>query len=91
VDPSWEKRTALKATKVTADSMTLEWPPASDNTGKISYRILVNDVFVGETDSTTFIVQSLEPGTSYTCSVVAEDQSGNRTESRVKKVRTRKK
>jgi hypothetical protein len=91
VNPSWSKKGLIKAAKVMADSVTLEWPPASDNTGQIKYRVLVNDVFVGETDETTFIVQSLEPSTSYTFSIVAEDEAGNRTEfQRGKKVRTRR-
>jgi hypothetical protein len=88
-NPSWSKEDALKVTNVMAESVTLKWPPASDTAGNIKYLVSVNDVFVGETDNTTYIVSSLEPGTRYTFSVVAEDRAGNRTEfPRAKKVRT---
>ena len=91
VEPIWFKNDRLKVTKVMADSVTLEWPSAIDNTGHIKYRILANSVFAGETEDTTFIVSNLEPATSYTFSVVAENEAGKSTQfHRVKKVRTPK-
>ncbi|MDO9534217.1 MAG: fibronectin type III domain-containing protein [Bacillota bacterium] len=91
MNPSWSKGDVIKVTKVMPDSVTIKWPPASDNSGQIKYSVLVNGVFVGETDNTTYIVSNLEPGKSYTFSVAAEDEAGNRTEfRRVKKVRTRR-
>ena len=89
--PTWHKSDLLKITKVTADNVTLEWPPANNNNKNIRYRVLVNSVSVGESFDTTFIVSNLEPGTDYTFSVLAEDEAGNSTEfPRAKKVRTRK-
>ena len=78
--------TNLMVTAITENTVTLKWNPATDNSGKFSYRVRVNTVSgtssvletVGQTQ-TTYTVTYLVPHTSYNFAVYAIDGSGNRS------------
>jgi Cellulose binding domain/Fibronectin type III domain len=64
---------------VTAHGATISWPPATG--GSVTrYEVYqqngTNSVLLGETTSTSFTAQNLQPGTSYTLNVLATDQRG---------------
>jgi hypothetical protein len=78
--------TGLALTAITARTVTLKWNPATDNSGKVSYRIKVNipgssysSVATVTQTGTTYTVQFLIPRTNYTFSAYAVDPSGNRS------------
>ena len=64
---------------VTARNATISWRPSTG--GDVTrYEVYeqhgTNSVLLGESTSTTFTAQNLEPGTSYTLNVLATDQQG---------------
>ncbi len=78
--------TNLVVTAITENTVTLKWNPATDNSGKLSYRVKVNSLnssfSVLETacqTQTTFTVRYLAPFGNYSFSVYAVDGSGNRS------------
>ena len=78
--------TNLVVTAITSNTVSLKWNPATDNSGKFSYRVKVNSLnnatstleFVGQTQ-TTLTVQYMVPFYSYSFVVYAVDGSGNRS------------
>jgi Fibronectin type III domain len=78
--------TNLVVTAITENTVSLRWNPSTDNSGKFSYRVKVNDLnrsssllaTVGQTQ-TTYTVQYLVPFGSYSFAVYAVDGSGNRS------------
>lgn len=80
--------TNLVVTAITENTVSLQWNPSTDNSGKFSYRVKVNwlhihipynvEQFVSQTQ-TTFTVQSLAPFGRYSFAVYALDESGNRS------------
>ena len=78
--------TNLVVTAVTENTVSLKWNPATDNSGKFSYRVKVNSLTssynvletVAQTQ-TTYTVQFLVPFGSYSFAVYAIDGSGNRS------------
>lgn len=80
--------TNLNATDVKADSVTLTWNPATDEVGLFGYSIKldggngqVRELFVRDNKSTV-TVNGLSEVTSYTVSMEAVDNNGNRTPAR---------
>jgi fibronectin type III domain protein len=78
--------TNLVVTAVTENTVSLQWNPSSDNSGKFSYRVKVNSLNssynVLETVSqtqTTYTVSYLLPFGSYSFAIYAVDGSGNRS------------
>src|SRR5215216_4911438 len=78
--------TNLVVTAVTENTVSLQWNPSTDNSGKFSYRVKVNSLNssynVLETVSqtqTTYTVQYLLPFGSYSFAIYAVDGSGNRS------------
>ncbi|MEV8437728.1 lytic polysaccharide monooxygenase [Actinosynnema sp. NPDC051121] len=65
----------------TADSVSLSWPAASDNTGVTGYQVYreagATDVAVATTSGTTATVTGLASDTAYQFYVVARDAAGN--------------
>ena len=78
--------TNLVVTAVTENTVSLRWNPSTDNSGKFSYRVKINDLnrfstlltIVSQTQ-TSFTVPYLVPFSSYSFSVYAVDGSGNRS------------
>lgn len=71
----------LAASSRTADSITLSWDAADDNTGVAGYEVLLGGEVATATTgtATTATVGGLEPDTEYTFSVRAYDAAGNRS------------
>lgn len=72
--------TNLKATETTANTVTLSWTASTDNNGIGSYDIFVNGTLKTTSYSTTAIVYDLNPETTYSFYVVANDYTGNKSE-----------
>jgi len=74
--------TGVAATATTERTATLSWEASDDHIGVVGYDIFRDGVFVGETHgpATTFKDTILEPGTTYSYTVVARDAAGNRSE-----------
>jgi len=58
-------------------NVTLNWQPATDNVGVVSYNVFRDSVKIGTTTSTTFAVQNLAALTDFVFGVSAVDSSGN--------------
>jgi len=78
--------TNLVVTAITENTVSLQWNPSTDNSGKFSYRVKVSwlnlsyttEQFAFQTQ-TTYTVQSLAPLGKYSFAVYAVDGSGNRS------------
>lgn len=68
--------TAVHATEIGADRVTLEWAPATDNVGVLRYDIVRDGVRVGWSLGTSFTDAGLRPETAYTYRVAAVDAAG---------------
>lgn len=78
--------TNLIVTGITENTVSLQWSPSTDNSGKFSYRLKVNwlhinfstEQFVFQ-NQTTYTVQSLAAFGNYSFAIYAVDGSGNRS------------
>lgn len=78
--------TNLVVTAITENTVSLQWNPSTDNSGKFSYRLKVNwlhipynvEQFVFQTQ-TTYTVQSLAAFGNYSFAIYAVDEKGNRS------------
>ena len=78
--------TGLIVTAITENTVSLQWNPSTDNSGKFSYRVKVTWLHIpGSTEhfvfqtQTTYTVQSLAAFGNYSFAVYAVDGSGNRS------------
>jgi chitodextrinase len=74
--------TNLHATAIAHTTATLAWNPSTDNSGSVTYRIQMVSIYNSmamETSQTSITWTSLSPNTTYSFSVYAFDQSGNRS------------
>lgn len=77
----------LAVTAITETSATLTWQPSTDNSGKFSYRVRINNLNNSAYNSlatvsqsqTTYIAKYLATNSNYTFSVYAVDDSGNKS------------
>jgi len=77
----------LVVTAVTETTISLSWQASTDNSGKLSYRVRINNLTNSAYNSlatisqtqTTYTAKFLPPNSSYTFSVYAIDDSGNRS------------
>lgn len=72
--------TELQGDTTTAYSVKLNWTPSVDNGNVTEYRIYLDYQLVGTIDSTTFLIDGLEPSEEYTIAVEAIDEAGNVSE-----------
>ena len=78
--------TNLVVTAITEDTVSLQWNPSTDNSGKFSYRVKVTwlhlsykkEEFVFQTQ-TSYTVRSLAGFGNYSFAIYAIDESGNRS------------
>jgi hypothetical protein len=70
----------LTATNITSTSVRLEWEASTDNVEVAEYYILINDVITDTTESTSILIDGLNPETEYQVTVKAADTSGNISE-----------
>lgn len=77
----------LKVTSITETTVTLTWNPSTDNSGKFSYRLKINNqknsaynslATISQTQ-TTYTANFLATNSPYSFSVHAVDSSGNRS------------
>ena len=79
--------TNLMVTAVTDWSVNLSWKPSTDNSGKFSYRVRINNLNNSAYNSlatvsqgqTTYTAKYLAANSNYTFSVYAVDDSGNKS------------
>ena len=69
--------TGLSAITVTDTTADLQWNPAVDNIGVVSYTIYRDGSEVGTATATTFVDAGLSPSTAYSYTVTATDAAGN--------------
>jgi hypothetical protein len=70
--------TGLTATGATTTSVSLRWTASTDDVGVEGYNVF-NGGFDGSTPGTSFTVDSLQCGTSYSFGVEAYDAAGNKS------------
>ncbi|GGM78395.1 discoidin domain-containing protein [Dactylosporangium sucinum] len=67
----------LASTGKTSGSVSLSWTASTDNVGVTGYQVRQGGTIVGTTAATSFTVTGLNPSTSYTFTVTAQDAAGN--------------
>ena len=72
--------TNLIVTATTSTTVSLSWTASTDNVGVTGYRVFNGSAPAGTSTTTTFIVGSLTPNTSYTFTVRAFDAAGNESQ-----------
>lgn len=76
--------TNLVVTAITSTSVSVSWGPSTDNSGKLSYKVRINNgsfsqVATVSQTQTTYTAKSLSSNTGYSFSVYAVDDKGNRS------------
>ena len=71
--------TGLAATAPSGSGVALSWNAASDNVGVASYRISRGGTAIGTSSTATFTDSTVAPNTTYSYTVSAADQAGNRS------------
>ncbi|GHA20620.1 hypothetical protein GCM10008090_33160 [Arenicella chitinivorans] len=71
--------TGLNADTVTSNSVTFSWNAASDNVGVSRYAVFVNGSEVSSSTTTSASINSLDPSTTYSLTVMAIDEADNRS------------
>jgi putative cell wall-binding protein/fibronectin type 3 domain-containing protein len=84
IAPAWPTAAALTFNPVTARSITVSWPAATDNVGVTGYQVWRGAgtaplalVATTPTATRSHVSSGLEPGTSYTFEIRAVDAAGN--------------
>ena len=77
VAPNWPDGAQLVASKVTANSLLLAWPPAQDDVAVTAYDVQQNGMSVASVSGTQAQIEGLSPWTEYNFSVRAKDAVGN--------------
>ncbi|MEM6800356.1 MAG: LamG-like jellyroll fold domain-containing protein [Bacteroidota bacterium] len=69
----------LAASNITATSLSLNWDASTDNLGVLGYYVYQNGsgATIGMTNTNSFEVTNLAPGTSYRYQIAAVDAEGN--------------
>ncbi|MCZ8518224.1 MULTISPECIES: fibronectin type III domain-containing protein [Paenibacillus] len=84
--PAWPEGSGLTVTGMTYDTVTLKWPEAADNVGVTAYSLYRDGQPLGTVlhgQPTTYTVEGLAPGTTYTFEVAAEDAAGHSSAKRL--------
>lgn len=84
--PVWPLSAELTATEITATSVDLAWPSATDDTAVITYAIYLDGTFLTTVNASLFrrldpanLITGLSPNTLYEFDVFACDPAGNCT------------
>jgi hypothetical protein len=69
--------TNLQATNIGQTSVTLTWNPSTDNSGSVTYSVVKDGqaFTVPQANGTTYTIDWLSPGRTYSFYVVATDKS----------------
>lgn len=65
---------------IAKNNFSVNWTAATDNSEVASYDVYLDGDFQGNTENTYFDITGLDPGQSYSVTMVAIDLSGNRSE-----------
>jgi chitinase len=73
--------TNLQATNIGQESVTLTWNPSTDNSGSVTYSVVKDGqaFTVPQASGTTYTIDWLSPGRTYSFYVVATDKSLNQS------------
>ncbi|SDG17890.1 chitin-binding protein [Paenibacillus sp. cl6col] len=71
--------TNVRAPHTMTTGVHLVWDASKDNVGVAQYEVFRNGTFVGTAVEPSFMDQGLKSGTTYTYTVVAVDEAGNRS------------
>jgi chitodextrinase len=86
--PAWPDA-QLDVSNLTAESLTLTWSAATDDTGVTGYTVYQNgSPLASVTDGTSYGVANLGAGTTYTFSIQAFDAAGNQSSDGPSRVET---
>jgi chitodextrinase len=77
VAPNWPDGAQLVASNITANSLLLAWPPATDDVAVALYEVQQDGVGVASVSTTQALIEGLSPWTQYNFSVRAKDAVGN--------------
>ncbi|TCP25098.1 putative secreted protein (Por secretion system target) [Tenacibaculum skagerrakense] len=69
--------TELVASSIAATSFTISWNASTDNTAVTGYNILLDNVQVGTSNTTSYNASGLTGSTSYNVTIQAYDAAGN--------------
>lgn len=61
----------------TENSVLLEWKSSSDNSDNVSYKVYQDEVFIGQTNDISYLIENLESNSTYSFSVSAIDNDNN--------------
>ncbi|RIX47266.1 hypothetical protein D3P08_25490 [Paenibacillus nanensis] len=80
--PVWPDGAEAAASGPTHQSVTISWPPASDQRGVVSYQIFNGNELAATASSSELsrAISGLQPETDYTFRIIAIDAAGNRSE-----------
>jgi chitodextrinase len=69
---------SVEGAAVSAGSVTLSWPAAQDDVAVAAYQVQRDGTTIGTTSDLAYTDSQAAPGMTYTYTVVAEDEAGNR-------------
>jgi hypothetical protein len=69
--------TALAASDITSDGVTISWSASTDNVGVTEYEVYQDGLLTGSTANTNYSVSGLSASTTYAFTVKAKDAAGN--------------
>jgi len=75
--------TNVSASNISVNSFKLIWTAATDNIGVTSYEVFKEDVSIGNTTTTEFVVTGLNCETTYAMTVKASDNNGNTSQASI--------
>ena len=68
---------SLSGSNVTENAATISWAASSDNVGVVEYEVYLEGSLDGTASSTSYTLNGLSAGTTYTVAVKAKDAAGN--------------
>ncbi|MFC4808170.1 fibronectin type III domain-containing protein [Paenibacillus sp. GCM10023250] len=88
--PRWPEYDVLTATDVTANSVRLNWQPATDDSGVDQYLVYQDQTLLAAVshDAIHYDVKGLSPATAYLFALVAVDGDGNESVKQLETVTT---
>lgn len=69
--------TGISISNVTGNTMVLSWQASTDNVGVEKYSIYLNQEWISDEISTSYMVTGLQPNTDYELALRAHDEAGN--------------
>ena len=70
----------ISISNITTTTVDVNWPAVYDNVGIWAYGLMIDGVYADLTNLTTYHIWYLQPGTTYTLTLLARDDIGNFSE-----------